>query len=90
LVDDTRHFEQAVWAEGLSEQSLAELRPLVAAQWRTLVAAMVPALQAAVDADAARTAAGDAPARGRFRLGLYEFTENQVDASGSDADGDPS
>jgi hypothetical protein len=89
LVDDTRHFEQAVWAEGLSEQSLAALRPLVAAQWRTLVAAMVPALQAAVDADAAR-ADGGAPPRGRFRLGLYEFTENQVDAPGSDVDGDPS
>ena len=74
LVGDTRHFEQAVWADGLSEQSLASLRPLVAAQWRALLARMVPALEAAVAADAQRSPRPG----GRFRLGLYEFNDSRV------------
>lgn len=82
LVDDTRHFEQAVWADGLSDASLQALRPLVAAQWRALLAAMVPALEQAVAADAQRQ---PRPA-GRFRLGLYEFSASAAPAPEDDGE----
>jgi hypothetical protein len=73
----TPHFEQAVFADGLTPESLATLRPLVAAQWRALLASLVPHLEARVAADAARPAAAGA----RVRIGLYTYEEPSV-ASG--------
>lgn len=56
LDGDRRHFEQAVFADGLSPASVAGLRPLIAAQWQALLAALVPYLEACVAADAAAAA----------------------------------
>lgn len=67
----TPHFEQAVFADGLTPESLATLRPLIAAQWRTLLATLVPHLEARVAADAGRPAAE----QGRVRVGLYTYQE---------------
>jgi hypothetical protein len=67
----TPHFEQAVFADGLTPESLASLRPLIAAQWQALLARLVPHLEACVAADAARPAA----AQGRVRVGLYTYQE---------------
>jgi Family of unknown function (DUF6502) len=67
----TPHFEQAVFADGLTPESLASLRPLVAAQWQALLASVVPHLEARVAADAARPAA----AQGRVRVGLYTYQD---------------
>lgn len=69
LGGDRHHFEQAVFADGLSDDSIASLRPLIAAQWQTLLAAIVPHLEARVEADAAL----QPPAQGRVRVGLYSF-----------------
>jgi hypothetical protein len=68
----TPHFEQAVFADGLAPESLATLRPLIAAQWQALLAALVPHLEARVAADAAQPAA----ARERVRVGLYSYHES--------------
>lgn len=64
-----RHFEQAIMADGLAESSLAELQGLIAPQWKQLIRALVPAIQARVDADGAQGA--EPP--GRLRIGLYMY-----------------
>ena len=69
------HVEQAVFADELSDASMAAFRDLARAQWQALLAAAVPALQALVDADAA---AGRARHR-RVRIGLYAFDDTMKD-----------
>jgi len=68
---DPPHFEQAIEADELSAESLAELRALVSRQWRVLTAALVPQLEQMIAAD---QAAGRTPDQ-RVRIGLFEFTE---------------
>jgi len=65
------HLEQALFADGLSAESLEALRPLMRAQWAALRQALVPALEARVEADK-RGAAGP---RARVRVGLYAYHE---------------
>lgn len=69
--DDRAHFEQAVFADGLSADSIASVRPAVRAQWQALLQALVPALEARVEADAALQPAP----QGRLRVGLYTYHE---------------
>lgn len=77
LLDDHRHFEQAIFAEGLSDASMAEFRTLVRDQWQSTLDALVPTLEALIERDAAGpvpTDAGPASAaagRHQVRLGLY-------------------
>jgi hypothetical protein len=71
LRDDGLHFEQAVFADGLTAASIASVRPAVRAQWSELLGVLVPALEAAVQADAS----ADPPAQGRLRVGLYSYHE---------------
>lgn len=78
--DDRAHFEQAVFADGLSAASIASVRPAVRAQWQALLQALVPALEARVEADAALQPAP----QGRLRIGLYTYHE------GADAAPQPS
>ena len=61
LHDNRRHFEQAVYADGLSDTSMAEFRRLVGDQWQATLSALVPALESMVARDAAATAATAAP-----------------------------
>jgi Family of unknown function (DUF6502) len=71
LADGSRHFEQALFADGLSAQSVRQMRALVGPQWKALIEALVPSLQQWVRADA------DLPAgqKHRVRLGLYAFDD---------------
>ena len=74
LGEPRRHFEQAIFADELSEASVDAARRLVTAQWRALMAAIAPELQALVEADQRATA--DDPshvADRRLRVGLYAF-----------------
>ncbi len=73
------HFEQAIFAEGLTEASVEIVRALVSAQWKSMLATLVPQLSERVRADA------DAPAadRRRVRIGLYGYdapTQQAADA----------
>jgi hypothetical protein len=70
--DPPPHFEQAAFAWGLSEASLADVAPLVREQWGALINAIVPVLRDRVAADEA--ADGTAPA-GRIRVGLYAYQD---------------
>ena len=73
---DGLHFEQAVFADGLSAESIASVRPAVHAQWQALLGALVPALETRVEADAQLTPA----AQGRLRVGLYTYHEGAATA----------
>lgn len=70
LGDGRQHFEQALYADGLSEASMAEARTLIQRQWQALLDALVPPLEAMVERD--REAPGGP--RQRLRLGLYSHS----------------
>lgn len=74
------HFEQAVFAWGLSEASLAQVAPVVQAQWQALAAVLVPLLRERVAADA--TAPDEPPLPGRVRVGLFAYQEGGQPAVG--------
>ncbi len=78
-----QHFEQAVFADGLSAASIASVRPLVQAQWQALLAALVPVLEARVEADAA----GPTPPQGRLRVGLFSYHEGTAAAAAPERTG---
>ena len=71
LSDNRLHFEQAVFADGLSAASIESVRPAVRAQWQALLQALVPALEARVEVDASTQPAP----QGRLRVGLYTYQE---------------
>ena len=69
LAETPPHVEQAVFADELSAESIAEFDAIARAQWQALLAATVPKLQALVDADAAAGRQRDR----RVRIGLYTY-----------------
>lgn len=71
VLGDGRHFEQALFADELSAESLAQAKALITEQWQGLLHALAPALQALIDAD---KAAGR-PTDQRLRIGLFAFTD---------------
>ena len=71
LHDGSRHFEQAVFADELSVESVEALRPLITAQWLVLCEAMVPAISAFIEADRLAGRVQDQ----RARIGFYSFAE---------------
>ena len=77
LARDPPHLEQAIFADELSAASLAAFRQLMQAQWKALLAATVPALQALIDADRAAGRTADQ----RVRVGLYTFHDTMAPAS---------
>lgn len=74
--DERRHFEQALFADELSDASIATAKKLINAQWRALTAALVPELEELQRADAH----AERPARRRLRLGLYSYDEPMHDS----------
>ncbi len=75
LADKPPHFEQAIFADGLSTASMVAANDLVRTQWQSLLAATVPALQKLIDDDQA----SGRPTDQRVRIGLYSYGE-PVDA----------
>jgi hypothetical protein len=69
-----RHLEQAVFAWGLTPQSIAALQPVLREQWQALARQLVPLLRERVQADAEATPEGHTPP-GRLRVGLYAYHE---------------
>ena len=64
------HFEQAIAADGLSAESLAQVRPLLIDHWRSLADAVVPLLETLIKADAAKPGQSNTH---RLRMGLFGF-----------------
>jgi Family of unknown function (DUF6502) len=67
--DDPRHADQAIAAEGLSAQSLAQVRPVVHAHWLRLYQELVPLLERLIEQDAK----GDGAETYRVRFGIYGY-----------------
>jgi hypothetical protein len=71
LTDGKRHFEQAVFADELSAESIEKARALVRQQWQALIDALVPPLEQLVAEDEALNRVRHQ----RLRIGLYAFNE---------------
>jgi hypothetical protein len=67
-----RHLEQAVYADGLSHESLMEFKQLAMKQWQQVAQALVPELERLLARDEARGGGTH-----RVRLGLYGYDEPQ-------------
>jgi Family of unknown function (DUF6502) len=65
------HFEQAIFADGLSDDSMARVRDLIRTHWQLLLDGLVPALEAMVASDGAL----QPPPERRLRVGLYTFED---------------
>ena len=70
--EGNRHFEQALFADGLSDDTLVWLRSVVRDQWKALRQAVVPGLEARLPQDEAAHPGGGR----RWRVGLYSFDES--------------
>jgi len=75
LGDERKHFEQALFADELSDESVAKAKKLVHAQWRALTAALVPELEKLVQADRAAQRDGMQRVDRRLRIGLYSYDD---------------
>ena len=73
LSDTSPHFEQALFADGLSAESTKTVRALITAQWQLLMQVIVPAVNALIEAD--RKSAGAPDHQRRLRIGLYSYHE---------------
>lgn len=85
LGDGREHFEQAIFADELSAPALERMRELVSTQWRLMVSALVPAIEALIEQD---RAAGR-PQDRRARIGLYAFTDRMDAPDAPPADSPP-
>lgn len=70
LADAPPHFEQAVFTDGLSDESVALVRALARRHWQALMAEAVPLLEQRRALDR-----GHDETKRRLRLGLYSFHE---------------
>lgn len=71
-----RHLERAVFADGLSPESVAVAQDWVGQTWRELLGGLVPLLENLIAGDAARP---DGDRTHRFRAGLYAYSEAAVE-----------
>jgi Family of unknown function (DUF6502) len=75
LADAPPHFEQALFADELSAESLLAVRSLITTQWQALMQAVVPAVNALLDTDREAVQTSGRRADQRLRVGLYSYHE---------------
>lgn len=71
LGDGTAHFEQAIYADELSQESVLKLRALITTHWAALFDGLVPALETLIANDKASGRRQDQ----RTRIGFYSYTQ---------------
>lgn len=81
LSDGARHFEQAIFADELSQESLLSLRELVRRYWQQMLHEVVPLLEQRIEED---RQAGR-PQDRRVRLGLFTYQEPMAGATAQTA-----
>lgn len=80
------HFEQAVFADELSLDSVAAVRRMVLGSWERLMKGAVPALEALIEEDRKLGRAQNQ----RVRIGLYSYSEPMaMTSSPEQGDGEP-
>lgn len=72
LGEGREHFEQAIFADELSTESIGALRDTITRQWQALRKAAVPALETLIEVDRAVGRVQDQ----RIRIGLFTWTES--------------
>lgn len=77
MIGDSRHLEQAVFADELSAESVETLRPLVTSHWQALRDALVPVITELIEADRQAGRTQDQ----RVRIGMYAFNESTAVAA---------
>ena len=75
------HFEQAIAADRLSADSVAQVRPLLQAHWQRLTDELVPLLERLIEQDAVR---GTQDTH-RVRFGIYGFDNTDAAASAEES-----
>ncbi|MBL0285498.1 MAG: hypothetical protein IPQ01_17365 [Zoogloea sp.] len=80
LAPEPPHFEQAVFADELSGQSVTAARQFVLARWKSLMHAAVPLLEGLIEAD--RNAGR--PQDKRLRIGLYSYATDMAPSPAPD------
>lgn len=80
LAPEPPHFEQAVFADELSGQSVTAVRQFVLARWKSLMHAAVPLLEGLIEAD--RNAGR--PQDKRLRIGLYSYATDMAPSPAPD------
>jgi hypothetical protein len=71
LGDGGQHLEQAIFADELSQESLAAAHQLMARQWRSLLAEVAPQLEALIASDRA----AQRPQDRSLRIGLFTWSQ---------------
>jgi hypothetical protein len=71
LQDGKQHIEQAIFADELSAESLAQARELMTQQWRTLLAQIAPQLEQMIETDRESGRAQDQS----LRIGLFTWSQ---------------
>ncbi len=67
------HFEQAIYADGLSDESLAQLRQLVTQHWQAMTNDLVPRIEKMIAEDDAAGIGSTAGPGNRMRIGLFSY-----------------
>jgi Family of unknown function (DUF6502) len=73
LLGPQSHLEQALFADGASDETIEWLRQMARQQWHALRSAIVPELERRIEADAKT----EPPASQRLRVGLYVFDDRR-------------
>lgn len=87
LADTPPHFEQALFADELSAESLKAVRGLITAQWQALMQAVVPAVNALLDADREAAQTSGRRTDQRLRVGLYSYHEAMPASPSKESEG---
>lgn len=78
--DARRHFDQAVFADELSSESLEVVHQFVSAQWKRLLNEAVPLLEQRIEEDRQAARTQDQ----RVRIGLYSYDDDTHRTQGND------
>jgi len=81
LATEPPHFEQAVFADELSAESVDVMRGFVLAQWKRLMSDAVPLLEGLIEADRAAARRQDR----RVRIGLYGYAADMAPPDAGEA-----
>jgi hypothetical protein len=71
LAGGSRHFEQALFADGLADESIVKVRQQIGPLWQRLLDSLVPQMQQMVEKDETL----DESVQRRLRIGLYVYDD---------------
>ncbi len=81
LGDGHKHLEQAIYADELSEESMAQVRKIMTAQWQGMLTTVAPRLEELIEAD---RLAGRKPDQ-RLRIGMFSYTQAMAGSQSKEA-----